>query len=380
MKNLNHEHITLMAKQLFNEERNIKRLDGWFISQEIKMKNEKKYMNMSREMRSASYLYDIASELPLFVSDNNLFVGTQRDAFAMSYSLINPAFTVESFSGYCDPTAVFNDIEPNEEFTKERISKCREWFSKTEYAKALSKAYAPVEQYTKEVAFFIEQVTGHTICNFDLALKEGLSYIEKLVNEKLRDNSLDSVQKETYNAMLKTISATLVLTERYRKIVETKLSKGDKNDFVVQKATELGVSKIVFVSSKRCVVKYDGKDVDKKIARFVKIAKEAAEQCHRLIVPEIAGPFNVDQLGRVASEEARFVAYEEESQHSPSFTISGDENSVGIFIGPEGGIEEKEVKLLNEFGFKNISLGNRILRTETAAVYALSVIANQLEK
>ena len=158
------------------------------------------------------------------------------------------------------------------------------------------------------------------------------------------------------------------------------LSKGDKNDFVVQKATELGVSRIVFISSKRCVVKYDGKDVDKKIARFVKIAKEAAEQCHRLIVPEIVGPFNIDQLGKVANEEARFVAYEEESQHSPSFTISGKENSVGIFIGPEGGIEEKEVKLLNEFGFRNISLGNRILRTETAAVYALSVIANQLEK
>ena len=158
------------------------------------------------------------------------------------------------------------------------------------------------------------------------------------------------------------------------------LSKGDKNDFVVQKATELGASKIVFVSSKRCVVKYDGKDVDKKIARFVKIAKEAAEQCHRLIVPEIVGPFNVDRLSKIANEEALFVAYEEESQHSPSFTISGNENSVGIFIGPEGGIEEKEVKLLNEFCFKNISLGNRILRTETAAVYALSVIANQLEK
>lgn len=158
------------------------------------------------------------------------------------------------------------------------------------------------------------------------------------------------------------------------------LSKGDKNDFVVQKATELGVSKIVFVSSKRCVVKYDNKDVDKKIARFIKIAKEAAEQCHRLIVPEIVGPYNVDQLNKVTFEEARFVAYEEESQRSPSFTISGNENSVGIFIGPEGGIEEKEVKLLNEFGFKNISLGNRILRTETAAVYALSVIANCLEK
>ena len=158
------------------------------------------------------------------------------------------------------------------------------------------------------------------------------------------------------------------------------LSKGEKNDFVVQKATELGASKIVFVASKRCVVKYDNKDVAKKMARFDKIAKEAAEQCHRLIVPEIVGPFTIDQFKQLSLENTLFVAYEEESQHSSSFSISGKENSVGIFIGPEGGIEEKEVKLLNEFGFKNVSLGNRILRTETAAVYALSVIANELEK
>ena len=158
------------------------------------------------------------------------------------------------------------------------------------------------------------------------------------------------------------------------------LSKGDKNDFVVQKATELGVSKIVFVSSKRCVVKYENKDVDKKITRFEKIAKEAAEQCHRLIVPEIVGPINVNDIGKFSSEEACFVAYEEESQHMPSLSILGSEKSIAIFIGPEGGIEEKEVKFLNEFGFKNVSLGNRILRTETAAVYALSVISNQLEK
>ena len=158
------------------------------------------------------------------------------------------------------------------------------------------------------------------------------------------------------------------------------LSKGDKNDFVVQKATELGASRIVLVASKRCVVKYDGKDVDKKIARFTKIAKEAAEQCHRLIVPEVVGPINVDQIGKISNEEVRFVAYEEESQKSSSFSISGKEKSIGIFIGPEGGIDEKEVKTLNDFSFKNISLGNRILRTETAAVFALSVIANSLEK
>lgn len=158
------------------------------------------------------------------------------------------------------------------------------------------------------------------------------------------------------------------------------LSKGDKNEFVIQKATELGARKIVLVASKRCVVKYDAKDVDKKINRFSKIAKEAAEQCHRLIVPEIVGPITVDQIGNYATEEARFVAYEEESQQSPSFSISGHEKSIAIFIGPEGGIDEKEVKTLNDFSFKNISLGNRILRTETAAVFALSVVANSLEK
>lgn len=158
------------------------------------------------------------------------------------------------------------------------------------------------------------------------------------------------------------------------------LSKGDKNEFVIQKATELGARKIVLVASKRCVVKYDSKDVDKKIARFSKIAKEAAEQCHRLIVPDVCGPITVEQIGKFATEEARFVAYEEESQCSPSFSISGNEKSIAVFIGPEGGIDEKEVKMLNNFSFKNISLGNRILRTETAAVFALSIIANSLEK
>jgi 16S rRNA (uracil1498-N3)-methyltransferase len=198
-------------------------------------------------------------------------------------------------------------------------------------------------------------------------VSEGKLYLAELVKlSPLEINVIDSIDD---NSELKA-KVTLYYC----------LSKGDKNDFVIQKATELGASKIVLVSSKRCVVKYDNKDVDKKLARFTKIAKEAAEQCHRLIVPEIVGPININELNKIANEEALFVAYEEESQHMPSLSITGKENSVGIFIGPEGGIEEKEVKLLNQFGFKNVSLGNRILRTETAAVYALSVIANELEK
>lgn len=158
------------------------------------------------------------------------------------------------------------------------------------------------------------------------------------------------------------------------------LSKGDKNEFVIQKATELGAKKIVLVSSSRCVVKYDNKDVDKKLTRFSKIAKEAAEQCHRLLVPEIIGPYTVNELSKIAKEEALFVAYEEEAGKQNSFDIKGNEKNIGIFIGPEGGIDEKEVNTLRQNNFKCVSLGNRILRTETAAVYALSVIANALEK
>jgi len=157
------------------------------------------------------------------------------------------------------------------------------------------------------------------------------------------------------------------------------LSKGDKNDFVIQKATELGAKRIVLVSSKRCIVKYDPKDVDKKLERYSKIAKEAAEQCHRLIVPSVEGPIDIKNIKSVMKEEHCYVAFEE-NKNDNAFAVSKDMVSIGMLIGPEGGLENSEVDFLNSIGFKSISLGKRILRTETAAVYALSVISNCLER
>ena len=157
------------------------------------------------------------------------------------------------------------------------------------------------------------------------------------------------------------------------------LSKGDKNDLVIQKSTELGVKRIVLVSSKRCVVKYDNKNIENKIFRFYKIAKEAAEQSHRLIIPKIEGPFDLRKLKDVIKENNLFVAYEE-NKLDKAFEVDKNMDSIGILIGPEGGLELEEINCLNSIGFKCVSLGKRILRTETAAIYALSVISNNLER
>lgn len=115
--------------------------------------------------------------------------GTQRDAFARSYALINPSFKVESFAGYCDPTAVFGDIEPNEEFTPERIEKVRAYNGDTEYGRVLAEAYAKAERYTGEVAFFMEQVTGHVIPDLRPTLKYGVNKFSADLDRKLAEES-----------------------------------------------------------------------------------------------------------------------------------------------------------------------------------------------
>ena len=180
--------VTMMAKALYKEEREIKRLDGWFLATETEMLADNKHASCSQEVKKAHLLCEIIKSIPISLSDNAIFVGTQRDAFAKSYALINPSFTVEGFSGYCDPMAIYNDIEPNAEFTKERIDRLRAFTAETNMVKRLNSTYGKVENYTKEVIFFVEQVTGHVIPDFRFALKHGIDAIiseaEKNVNIK----------------------------------------------------------------------------------------------------------------------------------------------------------------------------------------------------
>ncbi len=158
------------------------------------------------------------------------------------------------------------------------------------------------------------------------------------------------------------------------------LAKGDKLDLVVQKATELGVKKIVLLKSKRSIVKYEAKDVEKKLCRFSKIAKEASEQSKRSVVPQILGVYDINHIPSELHCEKNLVAYEKESSHVHNLISFNNHKSISIVIGSEGGLEEEEVLSLNKQGFSNVSLGKRILRCETAAIYALSVISYLIEK
>ena len=180
-------------------------------------------------MRRAAYLLKkVAEELPIYISENSIFAGTQRDAFARSYALINPSFRVETFSGYCDPTAVFNDIDPNDEITKERIDAVRAHDRETDYSKSLSEVYASAENYTKEVAFFIEQVTGHVIPDMRHALKVGVNGMIQEIKENMAKTD-DAERIDAYEAMLDSLEAVLILANRYRQIALDK-SNGENGE------------------------------------------------------------------------------------------------------------------------------------------------------
>ncbi|MBR3619863.1 MAG: hypothetical protein IKN56_00030, partial [Clostridia bacterium] len=172
---LDSREITAMAKDLFRQKRAGDRLDGWFIAKETELSEERDFAGENREIKKAKLLREVVKTIPLDISEFSIFAGTQDDAFARSYALINPSFKVEEFSGYCDPAAVFGDIEPDAEFTRERIDRVRDEFAQTEYAKKLGRVYAENEKYTKEVVFFFEQVTGHLIPDMRYALKYGVS-------------------------------------------------------------------------------------------------------------------------------------------------------------------------------------------------------------
>ena len=219
MSQLSPEAVTAMAKELFQEERARKRLDGWVIIKEIQQKHEAETAGLSAEEAAAHQLMRVAEELPLSISEHALFAGTQRDAFSRSYALINPSFEVETFSGYCDPTAIFNDVEPDEEMTAARIAKAKAYTRSTPFCKALTKAYAACESDTAEVAYFVEQVTGHVIPDMRPAIAGGLKALISEACRKAADEA-DPLKAANYRAMVVSMQAVLTLADRYAAIAE----------------------------------------------------------------------------------------------------------------------------------------------------------------
>lgn len=218
--------LTALAKARFREERALNHLEGWFLAREIAMACDQTYKDDAPCIRIARTLKDVVSRIPLTLGDYHVFAGTQDDAFARSYALINPAFTVKSFAGYCDPVAVFSDIEPIGDITAERIARVRDYYSKNDFARALTAAYAPVEKLTGEAVFFLEQVTGHVVPDVREYLRVGAAGIRARLTEK-RDAEADPDKRDYYEAMLLSVEALLILAGRYRELALEKASKSE---------------------------------------------------------------------------------------------------------------------------------------------------------
>ena len=151
------------------------------------------------------------------------------------------------------------------------------------------------------------------------------------------------------------------------------MPKGDKPEFIVQKAVELGATEIVFMLSKRCVSRPDSKTFMKKNERFNKIAFEAAKQCGRGIIPKVRGLLTFKEALEDMNGTSQILFYENATAPLRDI-ISGTGENISIIIGSEGGFEEEEITEAMNKNIPIASLGNRILRCETAPIVALSAI------
>ena len=161
----------------------------------------------------------------------------------------------------------------------------------------------------------------------------------------------------------------------YRATLYQALAKGEKMDYIVQKATELGVTRIVPFESRRCVARIKDGSAGKKVSRWKRIAEEAAKQSGRGAIPEIADPVPFDRAIALAESDPgeRFICYENEDGRTVAdLPKSG---SYSFFIGPEGGFEADEVERAGKAGVRSVSLGRRILRCESASGFVLACLS-----
>lgn len=190
---------------------------------------------------------------------------------------------------------------------------------------------------------------------------------------------INKIDKETITAQI--INKELSKSEPKTKItLFQSLIKGDKFEWVIQKAVEIGVSEIVPIITTHCVVKVDFKKLDGKLQRWNKIAESAAKQSGRGAIPQVVSPIKFEDAIRLCNQmDLACIPYEKEHGLSLRAYIADNlGNTLGVLIGPEGGFSEEEVLLAQKNKVKPITLGNRILRSETASIVTLANILYEM--
>lgn len=212
------------------------------------------------------------------------------------------------------------------------------------------------------------------ICNE----KTGQDYLCE-IKEIKEENIICNIKEKLLNNVESNIKVTIMQG----------LPKADKMELIIQKSVELGVNNIIPIEMKRCVVKLKDKDKIKKIERWQKISVVAAKQSGRNIIPEINQVENLKNICETFENyDIVLLAYENEKENTIKNELKqlkeknqnkNEDVKIAILIGPEGGIAEEEVEIARKKGAKIITLGKRILRTETVALNVLSIIMYELE-
>ncbi len=251
--------------------------------------------------------------------------------------------------------------------------------------------------------FFIKQnqiennqikIIGNDINHIKNVLRAKVGEEIEICNSDLQENyicKIKTIEKEEIN--LEIIEKISSISESNIKVtIFQGIPKADKMELIIQKSVELGVYNITPVEMKRCVVKLQEKDKIKKVERWQKISEVAAKQSGRDYIPKVNNCIKLKEVIEQLEEyDEILLAYENEKENTLKQEISqikqkfsgklkDEELKIGIIIGPEGGIDGEEEKMLRENGIRVITLGNRILRTETVALNVLSIIMYELEE
>ena len=238
-----------------------------------------------------------------------------------------------------------------------------------------------------EVKDDVIKIVGEDVNHIANVLRKHIGDSLNICNISTSDNFLcDIVEIDKENIKCKVIKKIDTKIEPDTEItIFQGLPKFEKMELIIQKCTEIGVTEFYPVSMERCIVKLDGKNEIKKLERWQKIAETAAKQSGRNIIPKIKNIINLKKLCNLFEKyDIVLLAYEKEKNTTLKQALKTLKNckksKIGIVIGPEGGIDEREIKELIDSGAISITLGNRILRTETVGISMSSIILYELEQ
>lgn len=221
-------------------------------------------------------------------------------------------------------------------------------------------------------------ITGSDARHIDKSLRMKIGEEITLCDRKGRQYHTEIRSVEDGGVMVEILEEAPCINEPNVKVtLYQALPKGDKMDLIIQKAVELGVYKIVPVITSRCISRPEGKALLKKRERYQKIAKSAAEQSRRGIIPEIA---EIEDFKSVITrlekreDNSKIILFYEMGGSILGEIVSKEDESIAVFIGSEGGFAPEEVEQIQSLGGVCATLGKRILRAETAPITAMSII------